>query len=79
MSNIVNVYAQKNLEARKLGEKFHHTFGVSLYPYWDIITGFKIVEFDEYLKVPDGQSTKQFITKKYNKVAADLIERLISL
>ena len=79
MSNGLSAYVQKNLEARKLGEKFRRAFGVSLYPYWGTITGFKIIEFDKFLKVPDGQSMKQFITKKYNKAAADLIERLISL
>lgn len=58
--------------------EFKKIFGANLFSYVDLRTGFDIVRFDEeYLKVPAGQSTREFILLNYNQRAADLVRELI--
>lgn len=45
--------------------------------FFNVISGFDVVAFDEYLQTPDGVSTKQHIETKYDIKAVVLIENLI--
>lgn len=56
---------------------FQRFFRKSLSNYWNPITGFDIVKFDNDLNVPDGKSLKDFVIEKYGKDAARLIQQLI--
>jgi hypothetical protein len=38
---------------------------------------FDIIAFDEWLKVPDGISTRDFLIKNYSQETADFIQGLI--
>lgn len=62
---------------RKFRAMFSDHFNASLESYMDLMFGFDIVKFDEFLGTPDGISTKDFIEKKYGKEAMELIESLI--
>ncbi len=56
---------------------FHTTFGISLKEYWDLIFGFELFKFDEWLGTPDGISTHDYILTKYGEGALKLVEGLI--
>lgn len=58
-------------------DEFRLTFGVVLHKFMSPITGFDIVRFDEFLRTPDGISTRDYINQKYGNKAVELIERLI--
>jgi len=66
------LYRVPNLDEQKL---FFKTFGKPVNQFYNA-AGFDIVKFDEFLAVPDGQSTKDFIFKKYGQQAVDLIVSL---
>ena len=70
--------AERNLAARKLGPEFKRTFSVSLDVFWDAFTGFDVIKFDEWIKVPDGASTSNHIKKKYGKQAEQLVRRMLA-
>ena len=57
--------------------KFLATFGVNLSRFFDIVTGFDVVTFDEWLEVPDGVSTNDHLVAKWGQDATDLIWSLI--
>ena len=57
---------------------FKKYFGVPLVDFVDVITGFDIVKFDEFLKVPEDKSLKEYLTSEYNEKAAKLIDGFIS-
>lgn len=61
----------------KNGDQFKRIFGVPLKDFMDILTGFDVVKFDQYLKTPDGTSTKNYITQKYGETATNLVMSLI--
>jgi len=55
-------------------------FGVSLRSYWNNITGFDIVMFDDdVIKSPENESMGATVLETYGQEAYDLIRRLISL
>ena len=68
----------KNINKRK---KYHYQFkeifNIELSNFFDNITGFDIIKFDEWLDTPDGKSCSDFITEKYGINATKMIEDLI--
>jgi len=56
---------------------FKAIFGFSLSRFWNPILGFDVIKFDEWLKVPDGVSTADFVTAKYGEKATEFIRELI--
>jgi hypothetical protein len=72
---------RQNLDLyRQTYREFAKIFGVSLRSYWNNITGFDIVMFDdEFIKSPDNKSMGDAILETYGQEAYDLIRRLISL
>ena len=60
--------------------EFTEMFGVSLRSYWNNITGFDIVRFDDdVIKSPENESMGATVLETYGQEAYDLIRRLISL
>ena len=57
--------------------KFQEVFGITLSNFMDPITGFKIVEFDQYIKTPDGISTRDYLLRNSGEETVKLIEILI--
>jgi len=74
---------RKLLLSPETGEKFKQIFGVSIKNFFNEkfaligIIDFDIIAFDEWLKVPDGTSTRDFIIQKYSKEAAEFIKSLL--
>ncbi|MHA2329749.1 MAG: hypothetical protein ACXACR_14635 [Candidatus Hodarchaeales archaeon] len=65
---------------RKNAREFKHIFGINLKPYWDNITGFDIVRFDEeFIKSPDGLSMEDVIKDKYNEIGVSIIKSLLGV
>ena len=56
---------------------FRRIFGVSMRPFLDLITGFDIVKFDDWMKTPDGISTSDFLRKKYGDEAHAIVRGLL--
>jgi len=77
--------AERFNKIKNSNTEFFGFFGISLKRFHNSITGFDIIEFDNYLKnkygdYEDGKtSTKDFIKKKFGKKAVNLIEKLISI
>lgn len=63
----------------KYGYEFKRTFGVSLNAYMSLTTGFDIVRFDGFLKVPANVSMRDFVTEKFGEKACDMIRMLIGV
>lgn len=73
-------YMRGNLEKyKRLAPKFKSIFGMDLMPYWNHITGFDIVKFDDLWIGYDGYtgSLQDFVKKKWGKPGVNLILELI--
>jgi len=56
---------------------FKQYFNLCLDDYLDPILGFDIVKFDDFLKIPNGISARDYITKQYGLEATLLIKDLL--
>jgi len=46
--------------------------------FWDNLTGFDIIKFDEdFIKPNVGESTNQAVSRKYGQTGCDIITKLI--
>ena len=77
-----NSYRDFFLKNKKLlhehNQEFLSIFHVSLGTYWDILTGFDVVKFDEeFIKPPDGRSTNEMVNEIYGERAQELCHILI--
>lgn len=61
------------------GKSFKKIFGVPVMKFWDIRTGFDVIEFDRWLKTPDNISTKDWIEKKHGLPAVKVVKSLIGM
>ena len=60
--------------------EFKTIFHINLKDYFDFVTGFDVVKFDnDFIKPPDGISTNDAVINKYGQRAADLCHELIGL
>jgi len=66
---------QEKLAANR--QAFRATFDVPLLQFWDTITGFDIVKFDDWAQPPDGTSLKDHLTAKHGEAASKLVADLI--
>ena len=63
----------------KNARQFKQTFGVELRPYFDLVTGFDVIKFDdEFIKSGDGACSEKVKTD-YGAGAVRLIEALIAI
>ena len=73
----VELAAENKAKYKKHAEEFRHVFGVGLKPYFDLVTGFDVIKFDqEFIRPPDGTSTANVIKARYGPEAVDLIKKL---
>uniref|UniRef100_A0A6M3KK05 Uncharacterized protein n=2 Tax=viral metagenome TaxID=1070528 RepID=A0A6M3KK05_9ZZZZ len=69
---------ENNQKRLKYSTAFQLTFHRGLGDFWDIITGFDVIKFDEeVIKPPDGTSTRDQILKDYGEDTVKLVEGLI--
>ena len=65
---------------RQYAHEFAELFGIHLRPFWNNITGFDIVKFDEHIiQSPDGQSMEDVINNEYGKEGVNIIKNLIKI
>lgn len=70
---------QNKSKADLYRKDFENIFHIRFMNYFDWITGFDIVKFDEqFLKTPEDTSTKDFVTTQYGKEGVTVIEKLLS-
>lgn len=70
----------KKLETYKRhAREFELTFGVKLMPsYWNHLTGFDLIAFDEEVVQPeDGESTREAVKRRFGEDAVDLLLKLM--
>ena len=60
----------------KYQESFSRTFRVHLSGFWNNITGFDIVKFNEWIEAGD-KCLRDVVAKKYGEDAAKLIQNLL--
>ena len=71
-------YIYENSQKRRYMSQFEQTFKVGFDIYFNNLSGFDIVKFDEeVIKPPDGVSTSEQILKDYGPEAVALIKKLI--
>jgi hypothetical protein len=76
---MIEIFQKNKAKADKYHRPFIQIFGVKLMAYFDFLTGFDIVRFDElFLKSPDGKSVKDVVLEKYGKEGLKIIEDLLS-
>ena len=67
-----------DVKEEKYADSFQKTFGINLHPFMNPIYGFQILKFERWLnRIDDGTSIRQYVAKKYNKKAAELINDLL--
>lgn len=59
--------------------EFLATFKVALGSYWELMFGFDVIAFDDFVKPCENESTKDAIRRQYGDRAVSLIERLIGM
>lgn len=69
-------YKQRYMECAR---RFVAIFGKPLKHFYRFDSGFDVVEFDKFLGVPDGVSTREFLADRYGDEAVRLIEKLIDV
>ncbi len=77
MRNEYERFTRNKEKVERYRKQFHKVFGLQLYSYLNIITGFDIIKFDKHLCVPGGISTREYINQKYGEDAVRLIEMLL--
>lgn len=67
-----------NRKRLKYTGSFQSVFGVSLGKFWDTVTGFDVVKFDEeFMETPDSVSTEEYVKQKYGDLGLSIIRGLI--
>lgn len=77
----MNIFTEKFTKVKSLNPEFIRIFGISLKNYHNIITGFDLVKFDDYLINKYGKykgSMADFIELKFGQEGINLIKKLIS-
>lgn len=67
-----------NPDITKTGIKFRAIFKKRIMEFYDTMTGFDIIAFDEWLATPDGKSTKEYLVEKYSVEASNLVEYILT-
>lgn len=79
MNSVPQIAIRNKMLFMKHGREFKRIFGVDLKPYFDFVTGFDIIEFDEkFVKAPHYQSMAEAVFEKYGKEGYDLMHLLIN-
>ena len=69
---------ENRMKALKNCDMFFSVFHISLHKFWDNVTGFDIVAFDEWLQGKDGdESVRIVVEDKFGMVGVRLIESLL--
>lgn len=67
------------IPTRDQTQSFRETFGSPLRSFWDNITGFDVIKFnDEIIKAPNGESTASVVKGKYGQEGIDLVMDLLN-
>ena len=75
----MTLIGENDKKYRRYDHEFAEIFGIHLKPFWDNITGFDIVKFDEHIiQSPDDLSMEDVIKKEYGNEAVTLIKDLLS-
>ena len=68
----------KNIKLKATHEKeFLNIFNVPLSRFMHPIFGFDIIQFDTYIRTPDGTSTKEWTKKRYGVESVGLLYKLM--
>ena len=73
----MDIVAKNLKDYRDAAPLFLETFGVRLFTFWNHITRFDIVKFDEWLETPENVSCEEVIRTKYGVPAVELIKSLL--
>jgi hypothetical protein len=60
----------------KHAPEFQQIFGVRLKPYYDLLTGFDIIKFDELIKPGEDDSLEQAVRERFGDRAVELVKAL---
>ena len=58
-------------------EKFEKIFKIDIRKFVTPVTGFDIVMFNNWLKIPDDESISNYLTEHYGKAAMEFVKELI--
>lgn len=58
-------------------DQFKRIFGVGTHSFVNPFTGFDVIAFDEFVKTPDGVSTRDHVLTTYGADAVRLVEVLL--
>ena len=74
----ISDYIYSNAEKRaKHYSEFQSIFAVSLRGFWDNVTGFDVIKFDEFISPADGVSCYAATAEKFGERSAALIKELL--
>ena len=72
-----NHIKSNDIKYRHYKQEFLKTFKIPLKEFYHRLLGFEIIEFDAWLKVPEGVSTADHIEKNYGIDAVKMVEHLL--
>ena len=70
----------KNVELRdRYNDKFFRIFGIRLSKFWNNLTGFDVIEFDDWLKPNEDESTAEALLRLYGEEGRNIVQDLLGI
>lgn len=73
----MSIFARWKLAYQKHFDGFNQTFGTSLRPLFEPMTGFDVIQFDDIVQPEGDESTLDCVRRKYGEDAVTMILELI--
>ena len=78
MSNVADFLASNHEKRKRYSSRFQRTFGRQLSGFFDLLTGFDVIKFDdEIAQPPDGVSTREVVQERWGDEGVNIILGLI--
>lgn len=61
-----------------LASDFRQVVGMNPTTFWDIMSGFDVLAFSDWLQVPDNQSTEDCVRERYGERGLTIIRRIMT-
>ena len=72
--------ADNNARYRKHAKAFERMFGCKLKPFFDSITGFDVIKFDEeFVKPVAGEACSEAVERRWGKEAMGILRLLLGM
>ena len=75
--DIIKYLNENKLKYKIYSREFNAIFGMPLHRFWNTLTGFDIIKFNDVILCPDNISLESHVIKLYGENSSKLIKNLI--